>query len=260
VVHRGFILTRDVEVPLEVMEIAPGGEVRLSYTADRVDTLPEFYEANYTTTPPPTYTPMAGYPAAGLYWPATYGMAPAMPLVDDVDSATRHEVDEALRRQDLDNAVIGEGSDVRSRDGQKVGTLHRLAFDPEKGHLTRFVVRSGFIFTEDTELPAALIASVDDGVIFLATDAAWFDILSELTPGREVWTSDAVLLGTITRREDEYLVVSSLDEARWARIPITRVARLDNSLVTLSIDAAEAARWMSTPEAGPSQSAGDRFA
>ena len=64
--------------------------------------------------------------------------------------------------QDVSNAVIEEGSDVRSQDDETVGSVHRVIFDPATGHPSALVVRKGWLFTEDVELPASLIASVDD--------------------------------------------------------------------------------------------------
>ena len=171
VIHKGMILSRDVEVPLSAIEPGPDGSVRLTYTADQVDQLPEFFDSNYTATPPAWYVPPADYPAAGIYWPIGYGVVATPPLPEtDVSSgsaALDREARETLERQDLENAVIGEGSDVVDRDGEKVGEVARLVFDPDGHRLTSFVVRKGFIFTEDRELPASAITHIDDGVLYL---------------------------------------------------------------------------------------------
>jgi uncharacterized protein YrrD len=171
VIHKGMILPRDVEVPLSALEPGPDGSVQLTYTADQVDQLPEFFESNYTATPPAGYVPPADYPTAGIYWPIGYGFFATPPRPEmDVSTgsvALDREANEALERQDLENAVIGAGSDVVDRDGAKVGDIARLVFDADGHQLTSFVVRKGFIFTEDRELPASVITRVDDGVIYL---------------------------------------------------------------------------------------------
>jgi sporulation protein YlmC with PRC-barrel domain len=81
--------------------------------------------------------------------------------------ALDREAREALERQDLENAVIGEGSDVVDRDGEKVGEVAQLVFDLDDNRLTSLIVRKGFIFTQDRELPALVVNRVDDGVIYL---------------------------------------------------------------------------------------------
>ena len=171
VIRKGMILPRDIEVPLSAIERGPDGSVQLTYTADQVDQLPEFFERKYTATPPAWYVPPADYPTAGIYWPIGYGVFATPPLpetnVSTGSAVLDREAREALERQDLENAVIGEGSDVVDRDGEKVGEVARLVFDPDGHRLTSFVVRKGFILTEDRELPASAITRVDDGVIYL---------------------------------------------------------------------------------------------
>jgi len=245
VVHKGVLLSRDVEVPLTCLTVDPQGAARLSLTAEQVDDLPEFFDANYTATPPPSYVPLAGYPDAGLSWPVGYGLEPSLSGASDgLDRATRAEVTEAWRRQDIENAILAEGGEVRTRDGDKVGSIHHLTFDPDSGTLTSVVVRSGFIVTQDTELPALLIARLDAGVIHLRVDAAWFttrrETLREVTPGRQVWTSDVSLLGTIERLDGSDLLVASLDGVRRARIPIGMV-QVQNGQVVVDLTSAEVA-------------------
>lgn len=173
VVHKGFILADDVEIPIEALEADRKGQARLSYSADEVDKLPRFMEGNYTS-PPPDYSPPVGYAPGGLLWPsATYPAgAPSLGANYgyDVDRATSDEADAARRDRDYMSAIIDEGSDVMSRDGEKVGDVHRVSVDTDTGRPVSFVVRKGFLFTEDLELPASLIESVDDGVVYLNVD------------------------------------------------------------------------------------------
>jgi uncharacterized protein YrrD len=77
-----------------------------------------------------------------------------------------------VSRQDIENAVVQEGSKVFSREEESVGEVHQLTFDQQTGALTHIVVRRGFIFAKDTELPASMIASVGDGAVTLSVSAA----------------------------------------------------------------------------------------
>jgi uncharacterized protein YrrD len=169
VVRKGVFLGRDVEVPLDAMAPDHDGALRLTYTADQVDNLPSFYEHNYTTTAPAGFIPWAGYPAGAFYWPLSYGAG--VPASTTGNSDVDREVAAALRRWDLENAVVGEGSDVIDREGQKVGTVHDLTFDPESGRLTQLVVQKGFIFHTDVTLPASLVARADGGALYLKVAA-----------------------------------------------------------------------------------------
>jgi sporulation protein YlmC with PRC-barrel domain len=180
VVRKGVLLHQDVEVPADMLTARPNGDARLAYSSAEVDKLPDFLEGSYTT-PPPDYMPPMAYPPTAFYWPVGYGLGreplqtmPAAgvgPATWTGASDADREVGAALQRQDLENAVIGEGSDVLGRDGGKVGTVSELAFDPDTSTLTGLMVHKGIIFGKDTTLPASLIDSVDDGVVYLKVDA-----------------------------------------------------------------------------------------
>lgn len=171
VVRKGFLFTRDLELDLDSIAGQEGGTVRLRHTSAEVDALPEFLEGSYTTLPPDRaamYETSAGYPASSLLFPSRWsGPVYGEPYGHEATGAVGEEVAALHQQQDLANAVIDEGSEVRSRDGEKVGSVHRIVFDPANGRPSAIVVRKGFLFTEDVELPASLISSAGDGVVYL---------------------------------------------------------------------------------------------
>jgi sporulation protein YlmC with PRC-barrel domain len=176
VLRKGLLLTRDVEVRVEELQADPDGRVRLSYTAEQVDRLPEFVESEYTA-PTAGYESPLGHSADSLVWSSGYapggvptaGYTPPQPsLVPDApDRATAAEIADFQLNRDLTNAVIEEGDAVLSRDGEKVGEVHSVTVDLETRRPTRLVVRQGFLFTEDVELPWTAIDGVDDGKVYL---------------------------------------------------------------------------------------------
>jgi uncharacterized protein YrrD len=171
VVHKGMLFGRDIEIPLDAIVGQRDGMVQIQYTTDQLDDLPRFFEDSYTTPPPERSTEYAsgyGYPVGSLLWPSRWsGPISGEPYGHDAIGEVRDEVATMHLAQDLSNAVIEEGSEVRSRDGEKVGEVHRLVFDPATGRPTMLVVRKGFLFTEDVEVPAGLISSVDDDKVYL---------------------------------------------------------------------------------------------
>ena len=181
VLRKGLLLARDVEVRVEELQADPDGRVRLSYTAEQVDRLPEFVESEYTA-PTAGYRSPHGYPADGLVWPSGYapagvptaGLEPARPapVTDVPDRATAAEIDDFQLNRDLTNAVIEAGDAVMSRDGDKVGEVHSVTVDLETRRPTRLVVRKGFLFTSDVELPGTAIDGVDDGKVYLTLSKA----------------------------------------------------------------------------------------
>jgi sporulation protein YlmC with PRC-barrel domain len=165
VVRKGFFLPDDIEIPLGALERESDDTLLLKRTETEVDDLPRFYEASYTP-PPPTYLAPFGYPGAAVLWPV--GWPGGYPVPGQVATDTvAAEATEAQRRQDLDNAVLDEGSDVLARGGEKIGELQRVTFDSTSRRPASFVVRRGLITTEEIELPAASIASVDDRIVYL---------------------------------------------------------------------------------------------
>ncbi len=169
VIRKGVFLRRDIEAPRDLLDVLPDGAIRLAATAKEAHSLPEFLPSAYTT-PPADYPLPAGYSAESMYVPYGYGLGGlgVTPLGMMTDTAVSREVSAAWRRQDLENAVVQEGSVVLGHDGEQVGEVHQLTFDEQTGVLTHIVVRKGFLFTKDTELPASLIGGVSDGVVTLS--------------------------------------------------------------------------------------------
>lgn len=179
VLRKGIFLPRDVEVPLETLEVGAEGDLRLTYTSDQVDHLPDFIDTRYTSEPPAGYAFPAGFPSAGLYWPIDYGIA-MTPAATDGPGPGDKETEGAARREEdlLHSTVIGEGSIVQGRDGKVVGYVHQLTFDPLDGRLAALTVRKGLVpgFTEDEQIPASSIVRVDDDTVYLKVTA------DEITP------------------------------------------------------------------------------
>ena len=76
VIRRGGLVHRDVEVPVTALEPGPAGSLRLVYTADQLDQVPDFQESRYTATPPIGTVLPAGYGTGGLLWPVGAGIMP----------------------------------------------------------------------------------------------------------------------------------------------------------------------------------------
>lgn len=53
------------------------------------------------------------------------------------------------------------------RDGEKVGEVAEFGVDQETGAPVRLVVRRGFLFKKETEVPAAWVADLQDDAVVL---------------------------------------------------------------------------------------------
>jgi sporulation protein YlmC with PRC-barrel domain len=170
VIRKG-LFSRDVEIPIDDIVGQEAGRVQIRHTNAQLDDLPGFYEASYTTPPPERSAELLsgyGYPASGLLWPSRWsGPVSGEPYGHEAVGQVGDEVAAMHRAQDLTNAVIKEGSEVRSLDGEKVGEVHQITIDAATGQPTSLVIRKGFLFHEDVEIPAGLISSLDDGRVYL---------------------------------------------------------------------------------------------
>jgi sporulation protein YlmC with PRC-barrel domain len=172
VLHRGMLLGRSVEVPLQLLEPGPDSALRLTCTAEQEQDLQEFVEGSYTTPPPDVGAPLAET-SDRFSWPLGPGVTAPPPTASGsaIDSAVRQDIAEAWRQQEARNAVLAAGSAVKNQDGEKVGTVHGLIVDPISGELGQIIVRTGFLSHADFEFPAELIAVVDDDVVHLNVPA-----------------------------------------------------------------------------------------
>jgi uncharacterized protein YrrD len=176
VVEKGLFFTEDIEIPLEAIERIGEKEITLNYTADQVKDLPHFDKKRYTEAPDEHIQPYFGSPVGSLLWPGgtsfttspsgLYPTAVAVPNSDG-EASESSESEEIRRRVERENAVITVGSDVISRDGEKVGEVDNVIFDAETGWPSTIVISKGYLFTELVDIPAESIDSVDDDAIYL---------------------------------------------------------------------------------------------
>jgi sporulation protein YlmC with PRC-barrel domain len=160
VIRKGSFLPRAVEIPLIAVQDISGNEVRVRYTAEQVEHLPEFVDAHYAA-PPTGYVPPAAYTRDSLLWPLGVPLLPPPPP----------RRNETAVRWDMNNAEITTGSDVLSRDGVKVGEVLGVSLDTATRRPRSLLVRRGFLFQEEIEFPFDLVREVGDGVVYLDVDA-----------------------------------------------------------------------------------------
>ena len=167
VISKGWLLPRDIVVPLDAIESLANGEVHLRLDEAHLDQQPDFIEAHYATPDPNDplparygagsllYSPVVPPLGVGWYYPGTYAGMPPMPV------DTEKNVPEG-------SVTLTEGLQVWTGDEQ-VGTIAGVRVHPRSGRVTHIVVSKGWLFPEERLLPAALINTVDDLGVHLAT-------------------------------------------------------------------------------------------
>lgn len=165
-VKQGSLLSKDrIAAIQEIANIDQDGTVHLSIPSTMADQLPPFVEREVVEIKPneyPTLPPAFAGGSGGnmLYWgigtpglgydPTSSFFEPAP--INPPETEMRSNIDESL-------VMIKSGTDVVGSDGDKVGTVDQVLYN-EDGELTGFVVKAGFLFHHDVQIPANWIDTV----------------------------------------------------------------------------------------------------
>ena len=177
VIRTGGIFGREVAAPLEEIRVAAPTRVELEWDKHQFDDQPSFVDTEYAW-PPETWVAPYGWPAGAVMWPAPYGAG--MPVgVPVMAGAVPGEVREDVRREDDNAAVVGHGAEVVAMNGEKVGSVDNVMIDPVSHKPSRVMLKRGFLFTEDVELPGDWISSYDDQRVVLNVDKVTVEQLAK---------------------------------------------------------------------------------
>ena len=194
VVRKGFFVEHDVIIPIGEVEDHVGNDdeaIHLRMTADQVKQLPEFVESSYMAAPDGMYpglfgdsVGMAGATGGGLLWPAPIyepaaqgslgraGLPADAPLSDGSGSnpVAPGMMGDRLRESRPGNVFLTTGTDVKTRSGDKVGTVDELVVDPERGKVTELIVKKGLFGSKEVRIPTQFIDEIDDDTVYVALD------------------------------------------------------------------------------------------
>jgi uncharacterized protein YrrD len=179
IVHKGFLLTTDRIVDKSAIDDVADGQVYLRIDADAVERLPQFSAKEYAVAMPVDAAPMpfamGGGPTTNqaIYWKAgsgrremhgasmnTYQVAVAESAVVEV----RSNLPES-------SVVIDRGTDVITADDRKLGVIEDIVYN-ERGEISGFVVKGGFIQHHDVVIPIADVVAITHRYIRLNTTYA----------------------------------------------------------------------------------------
>jgi sporulation protein YlmC with PRC-barrel domain len=165
VVSTGALFGRDILVPREEIDNAAEheeGALRLRLRREELERLPEYVPDAYAVPPSGWVLPVGyGFPFPGYLWPAG-----ATPRGDETGEAA----------STTDDVSIARGAVVLDRDGDEVGVVDEVVYDPHGGRVERFVLRVGgplrtlFGGGDTTEVTTAQIERVEEGIVTLRVD------------------------------------------------------------------------------------------
>lgn len=195
VVRKGFFVEHDVIIPIGEVEDRVGNDddstVHLRMTADQVKQLPEFVETSYMAAPDGMYPGLfgdsigtAGATGGGFLWPAPIyepaaqgslgraGLPADAPLSDGSGSnaVAPGMMGDRLRESRPGNVFLTTGTDVKTRGGDKVGTVDELVVDPERGKVTEMIVKKGLFGGKEIRIPTQFIDEIDDDAVYVTLD------------------------------------------------------------------------------------------
>jgi sporulation protein YlmC with PRC-barrel domain len=196
VVRKGFFVEHDIIIPIGEVEDRVGNDdddtIHLRMTAEQVKKMPEFIESSYMAAPDGMYPGLfgdgigmgGGAAAGGWLWPAPIyapadqgslgraGLPAQAPLANN---SAGGEVGPGMMQDSLQESRPGSvflstGTDVKTRDGDKVGTVDQLVVDPERGKVTELIVKKGLFGDREIRIPTQFIDEIDDDAIYVALD------------------------------------------------------------------------------------------
>jgi uncharacterized protein YrrD len=102
-------------------------------------------------------TSMGSTGGAVAYGPGQYGSPVSQPFFSTAPIGT--VVTETVSDVPEGDTSVGKGTEVRGSDNKKIGHVHDVIFDDEE-QITGFLVKSGFIFHKDEEIPISAISFI----------------------------------------------------------------------------------------------------
>ena len=166
----GWGLSHDRVLPLGALAGATSDEVRITMTAEEFrehsrDYIDEHFH------PMPDYAPGRPDTSDIARFAASIPGEPGTYIVHEVMA---HRPDEADIRKD---AAVW-----RLSPHEKIGEVERALFDAESGRMRALVIRRGFVFTKDVELPVEHVVEVVGEVVRVEIDDAALKGLPEHHP------------------------------------------------------------------------------
>jgi osmotically-inducible protein OsmY/sporulation protein YlmC with PRC-barrel domain len=173
VIHRGFLLTEDRVVPVELVERATPEGIFLHLTSQEVARQPLYREERFVS-PPSDWQPSPEYSATDvLFWGSPYGGV-APPILPVVEHTIRHGIPERT-------IVLERSTEVRTRDGL-TGEIDHLLVDPAREELTHLVVRLANQPQQPVIVPFEWVEDLGDSYVLLKCTGDDLRQLQSYTP------------------------------------------------------------------------------
>lgn len=169
VVKHGFIFGSERVVPLGSIKTVEDGVIFLDVDERGFEAFNGFTDDRYRA-PDPSYLGPPGFRNEEFLLDTVVAAGP-VGGIGQVEPVFGFPGGQQVGPDDMARPAVGPGTNVMDVDGEKVGDVHELSVSSD-GSPTRLVVKSGFIFKHETEVPVSHIKEIsDDGILLSITKA-----------------------------------------------------------------------------------------
>jgi uncharacterized protein YrrD len=177
VVRKGFLLSKNIVIPIDVIDHVSDDRVFLKRDIDDLENFPAFEETNYLMAEDleEEEKDSTKY-ARPVFWYPTYGYggfgnAPYAPI-PLYYAETQRNIPE-------NTVPLKEGAKVISADGKYVGNIEEVLVDPEADRATHIVIEKGLLFLDRKLIPTIWLTNVLEDEVHLAMKSSTLKKLPE---------------------------------------------------------------------------------
>jgi uncharacterized protein YrrD len=169
VVKHGRFFGTERILPLGRVARVEGGVIHADLSDKDFEAL-DAYSDDRLRSVDPNYDGPPGFRNEDFLMDVTVAEGPLVGLAGGPTPVLGYPGGDQVTPDDNVRPSVEPGTHVLDSTGEKVGEVHSISFDAETGATTQFVVRSGFIFHTDTELPGSYVDEIaEDGILLNVT-------------------------------------------------------------------------------------------
>jgi len=179
VVRKGFLLTEDKVVPVDLIGAATKEGITLRAEASDLEALPLFEETDYVqATEDLPSTALNNAPP--LYWYPLFGNFPLFGAVADPPTPRVIETEQNISEG---RVALKEGAKVIAVDGKHVGNVEQVLTDPQTDRATHLVIVHGLLVKERRGVPIHWVSEVKEDKVHLTMGSHTIEELSLIPEG-----------------------------------------------------------------------------
>jgi len=170
VVKHGFF-GRERILPLGLVKGVENGAIRVDLDQRGFEALDGYTDDRYRA-PDPNWVGPPGFNREDFLMDVTVAEGPMQGLAGGPVPPLGYPGGQQISPDDMARPAVSPGMAVLDSDGEKVGEVDDMDFASDTGRPTRLILRRGFIFHSETEIPVSMIQDIsDDGVMLNVTKA-----------------------------------------------------------------------------------------